>query len=234
MTARQGFALAEAIVGLTATAILAAATLGLIASQLRLASSLAGRAEAADAIAVAAGLINHELRTLAGHDLYAVAADTLAHRAFRATALVCDTVGDVARVRTLGIRQPDPQKDSVAIVSPAGESAAALLGSSDTYSPACGNLPGRELAIRLDGATPAPGDALLFFEYGSYHLHDRALRWRAGAAGRQPLTAEVLHTAASAFIRTPDGVHLVLTAPLDARRPTLDLRIRSLQPRDQP
>jgi hypothetical protein len=232
---RHGFALAEAIVTLTATTILGAAMLGLLATQTRLAATLAGRAEAADALLLSAGLLGRELRAAqTDHDIYGVSRDTLAHRAFRATALVCDTAGGASVARSRGIRLPDPGKDSVVILSSDGESAAALKSVADAQGPACDSLDGRLLSIRLDSAAAAPGDALLFFERGSYHLHDRALRWRAGAAGRQPLTAEVIRTAGSAFTRTPDGLHLLLTAPLDAPHPRLDLRIRSLQPPREP
>jgi hypothetical protein len=45
---------------------------------------------------------------------------------------------------------------------------------------------------------------MLIFESGSYHLSSRALRYRIGAAGRQPLTAEALHLPGSRFTALDD------------------------------
>lgn len=230
MLSRSGSGLAEMLVAAVGTAILASAMLGLLASQARLAASLAGRIEARDALMLASTLLTAELRSSRpGTDIQAVATDTLAHRAFRALAVVCDTTDGGALVSSSGVRLPDPAKDSVIVIGRGGEQnarATTVTAASHT----CGDTVGRVLFIRLEQLHASPGDVLLFFEPGSYHLHDRALRWRAGAAGRQPLTAEVIRTGASAFTRTADGIHLLLTAPLDAPRPGVDLRIRSLQP----
>ena len=44
-------------------------------------------------------------------------------------------------------------------------------------------------------SAPAEPILLRFFETGSYHLGDDALRYRRGSGGRQPLTEPVLATA---------------------------------------
>lgn len=112
-------------------------------------------------------------------------------RADRWWGRVCDTVPRPGRatLQLRGLRQPDPDKDSLVLVSVTGQ------------------LERRELeAVRSvdhcdDGAvevawTPLPGEEppLLVrgYERGVYRL-DHAFRYRRGLGGAQPLTAEVFH-----------------------------------------
>ena len=52
------------------------------------------------------------------------------------------------------------------------------------------------------------------FERGSYHLEDRAIRYRAGDGGRQPLSEERLESG-SAFLASAAGVELRLRVRVD-------------------
>jgi hypothetical protein len=54
------------------------------------------------------------------------------------------------------------------------------------------------------------------FERGSYHLEDRAIRYRLGEAGRQPLTAERLESGSS-LVANGGGVSMRLRVRVDDR-----------------
>jgi hypothetical protein len=54
------------------------------------------------------------------------------------------------------------------------------------------------------------------FERGSYHLEDRAIRYRTGDGGRQPLSEERLESG-SAFLGSAAGVDLHLRLRVDER-----------------
>jgi hypothetical protein len=64
---------------------------------------------------------------------------------------------------------------------------------------ACTALAGEIIMEWRLGVNPPPASALLTFESGSYHLSGRALRYRIGSAGRQPLTSEALRDPGSRF-----------------------------------
>lgn len=109
-----------------------------------------------------------------------------AHRWWGAT---CDTTAAPGRAlaRVQGLRQPDPDKDSVMVVSAAG----------GTF---LRRLEGVRRGAICDGEgvelvwTPEDGEAaavaLRGFEHGAYRL-DNAFRYGRGRGGAQPLTAEV-------------------------------------------
>ena len=64
------------------------------------------------------------------------------------------------------------------------------------------------------------GGAALVFESGTYYLSQRALRYRIGAEGRQPLTDELLRDAGSAMAMSA----ATMTSPASV---SLTLQLRS-------
>jgi prepilin-type N-terminal cleavage/methylation domain-containing protein len=191
---RGGFTLIEALAALTLLGLLTALLFGTLAAQLRLARALADRAATADAVRVAAHVVGGEARRMTAADVRAAAPDSIAIRAFRGAGIVCAGEGAL-HVRYRGDRAPDPRKDSVLVVAAgAGPYSAGLTD----VRPAdgareCHAGPGEQLMqwTLAAGSRPAHG-VLLVFEAGSYFLTARALRYRLGSEGRQPLTPELL------------------------------------------
>jgi len=130
-------------------------------------------------------------------------------RAFRGTGVVCPGLGGLVVVR--GVRLPDPDKDSVRILGGDGRwRAHRLLSAEDRAGLDClVSGPGRLQRWTVE-PEPEPGwVAGRYFERGSYHLTDGALRYRRGRGGRQPLTPELLHPE-SRFVATAWGVRAEL------------------------
>lgn len=196
MRARAGYGLAELVVAAALASIVLGCVVTLLTGQLRLAGSIGFSADATDALAISADLLMDELReSLSAVDHAAPASDSVALRAFRGWALVCAADADVATARYRGARAPEPAKDSVLVIGARMERAVAFATAAAQPTPGC-SARAREQLIRVTtGAALHPGDVLVFFERGAYHLSGHALRWRTGAAGRQPLTAEVLDAA---------------------------------------
>jgi prepilin-type N-terminal cleavage/methylation domain-containing protein len=191
---RPGFTLPEALAALLVGAILMTVLTATIVTQARLTSVVAHTAEATEATWIAGALLSDELRTsLREMDLTASSTDSLALRAFRGMAIVCDTADGRATARWSGTRLPQPLKDSLL------HQERALAFSLSAMSLDCAVLPGETRVVFETDTLVAPGDVLLLFEHGSYHLTDRALRWRAGGAGRQPLTAEIFDVGRTGF-----------------------------------
>jgi type II secretory pathway pseudopilin PulG len=190
-SSRAGFTLLELAAALTLTVVLAALLCGLLIVQTGLARRVADRARTTDALRTAHFVLDAEARRMQRADVRDIAADSLAARSFRGSAIPCSTT-DSARlhVRYRGDRLPDPRKDSLVVVTVAGERAAALVES--TASPAIGCVAyAGEVILRWQAAAAiADAAVLLVFESGSYYLTSRALRYRVGAEGRQPITAE--------------------------------------------
>lgn len=224
--ARLGHTLVELLVGLTLGTIVIALLTSACILQLHAAARVATLFEATDGLAAAASILDAETRDAYAADV-SISNDSLAVRAFRGVALVCDTADGRAWVRYDGSRAPDPAKDSVLILR-AGDEIAAAFSAPATAEPRCPALAGtdpRRLTVHAD---VRPGDLLLVFERGSYHLSGGALRWRVGAAGRQPLTAE-LFTEATGFVSAPrPGARLVPLPALRAR--PMDLPFRRPRP----
>lgn len=120
---------------------------------------------------------------------------SLALRAYRGTGLVCGEyeVPGVLVVSYGGYRRPDPTKDSVEVVYADGARAVVELTGITTGPPNCWSAP-IEGSLALELRVPAPPGGVLarVFERGAYSLSGRALRYRRGAGGRQPLTPEIL------------------------------------------
>lgn len=206
MTRRAGHTLAELIVAMPLGALLLAVLLATIIAQARLARALTARLGRVETERLAYGVLRHELRWAHSGDA-AAASDSLALRLLRGMALTCGDPAADAVVDYFGLREPNPAKDSVLLVSSGGEAAVALLGSSSTTS-ACAAPAARSMRL----ARPAERGVLLLFENGSYYLSARALRFRSGAEGRQPLTEEWLEDAGTHLLAgpLPIGVRLRL------------------------
>lgn len=186
---RAGVSLVETLIVLGITALLLGAVASTLQHQNALVRIQAERAAFADALRVMAVVLQGELRWADPlHDVPVVESGSVQLRAMRAIAVVCGWQGTATLVRLRGIRRPDPDKDSVALVP--GDDVLALRGAAEAPD-ACPHEPD-EHVYRLTFDARAPRGALLVFERGSYHLVGNAFRYRRGAAGRQPLTAEVL------------------------------------------
>ncbi len=205
----QGYSLVELLIALTLAGLLGAAAAALLQAQAGLSRMAAHQAQSAEVLRTAAHVLAMETRwSDARRDLRAANADSLALRAFRASAVVVRVEPDgrlLARLSAL--RAPDPAKDSLLILTDQGnEEAAQLIDAISSQFP-CG--PGECYLLRVSRPARA-GDVLLLFESGTYYLTTRALRYRLGAEGRQPLTGEELDdrqtffdlTAASAWLGT--------------------------------
>jgi hypothetical protein len=192
MMKRPGYSLAEALVALTLAGLLSALLLGAAAAQVRHARVAAWRVSEAGAVRTAAHILAGELRDISIQDVRASSAESVAVRVFRGTAIPCGVeAGDVI-VRFRGDRLPDPRKDSVLALLPAGgERSLRLVHARGAGTAACAVRAG-EVTQRWTLSEPADGGLLLLlFETGAFHFATRALRYRAGADGRQPLTAEL-------------------------------------------
>ena len=183
--------MAELLMALMLAGLLAAAAAALLQTQAALSRNTSHHAQAAELLRTTAHVLTSETRwSNASLDLRASAADSIALRAFRASAVVLRVEPDgrlLARVNAM--RAPDATKDSVLVLTSYGrEVHSQLLDASATPLP-CG--PGDCYLLRIS-ASAAAGDALLIFESGNYYLASRALRYRLGAEGRQPLTIDLL------------------------------------------
>lgn len=199
----DGFTLIEALAALTLTALLATAVVATALAQLRLARAVALRAASADAVRTTSWVLSGEARRGHARDVRGWSTDSIALRAFRGRGIVCGSAGNRLVVRYTGDRLPDATKDSVLTAGEELERAAAVLGAADVTGP-CAARSGERL-LRLDLDRPLAGAPLiLVFESGSYHIAARAFRYRSGAEGRQPITAEVFR-GRSGFVTVTDA-----------------------------
>ena len=192
---RRGYTLAEALVALLVTGILT----GCLAVVLRVVALAATRHAEASAAAeterTVAAILGREIRAATASDA-SFGADSVRLRAFRGSGVVCSHARGSITLAYEGIRLPEDDKDSVLVITEAGESAHDVTGvaSSDDCAP-------RSTILTLDGADSLRAPLLaLVFETGVYSIANRAFRYRLGSAGRQPLTEENLSTAASGIV----------------------------------
>lgn len=191
---RAGYTLVEMLVALLALgAIVAAATVTFLA-QSRLARDAAARSERLAAVRMVSAVLSRELRWQSPRaDVHAYAPDSMHLRVFRGLGVICAQTAGSLQVRYRGLRLPDPLKDSLLVVTAAGGERVRPLGNVTTsVLAACAVAAGEELLDLAPDSVLRPGDAFLVFETGAYVLAGRALRYRRGASGRQPLVAEVL------------------------------------------
>jgi prepilin-type N-terminal cleavage/methylation domain-containing protein len=228
---RPGFSLAELLAVLALTGLLAALMFGVLAMQIRVARQVAARTATTDAVRLTIHVLGGETRRMVPADVRALAAESLAVRAFRGVALVCPATGDHVFVRYRGDRAPDPRKDSALVVTPGREPTVVAMTDARRASgmAPCVARAGEEV-LRL--TVPAPVDdaaAMLVFETGSYYLSARALRYRLGSEGRQPLTPELFLHPETRF-HAGDGRSVALTLRT-AGGDTLPVRVRFGSPR---
>lgn len=208
-SSRSGFSLAELMVALVLGAIVSGAILATLASTTRLARWHLERVAWNEARRIVTAVLDDEVRYLEpGHDL-ALASDTLGLRAFRGIGIACGPRPDGAVVRYRGQRLPEPAKDSIIVLdSDDGAGRASVLVGVRVlgeFDQACTPAPGEAVHRWTTGESLAQGALLLVFESGSYHLSDRAFRYRRGDSGRQPLTAEVFAVKPGEFGGLPRG-----------------------------
>ncbi len=171
-------------------------------------------AMALEATRLSRWVLGTELRAgLEGRDWRIAGDGALYARIFRGVAVPCGTPGPGGeiQVRRRGLRNPDPAKDSILVLGPdGGWRAHALLDrepggdGSGVDCPAPENWRWERWRISGDGG---PWLLARYFESGSYHLADGALRYLRGGAGRQPLVPEVFGSA-SALEPVPGGIRV--------------------------
>lgn len=202
MMPRPGAALLELLTTSVLLTFVCAACAALLRADALIVTRTAEAAATDEALRIAASVIRSELRTATERDIRSAAADSIAARIFRGYAVVCASNGMTSHLRYRGLRAPDASKDSLLITE---EELAISFRLSSTGPNSC--APNRREEI-IAATTPRPlrlGSLLLFFESGSYHLSGKALRYRRGAEGRQPLSDERFDDARSTLQLSPNG-----------------------------
>jgi len=206
----QGISLLEILVSLLLFAAVVQGGWAVLAQYRAAASDVGARAEGLETVRTIAWLLAEEVSGgRPDEDWWANGNDSLALRAFRGVGLVKGGVvgDDQVRVCFRGIRNPNPEKDSVLLLGKDGRWRAHDLLRRLRAEDRCPGLGGgREEDWIL---SPEPGDAILgrVFERGSYHLVNGALRYRRGEGGRQPLTPERVQS--GKFVRSGAGATAV-------------------------
>jgi hypothetical protein len=204
---RAGFGLAELVTAMALGAIVTALIGTALLGQLRLARAATLRADAAEALRTATTVLHGEMRRADATDLRAVARDSIAIRAFRGSGEVCAVSGERMLMRYRGDRLPDPRKDSLLVVSADGaesvHSVADVRYAAAPCPPADGEV---TLQVRGGNGQLPVGAVALVFESGMYYISSRAVRYRLGAEGRQPLTAELFVHPGSSFGPAASGI----------------------------
>lgn len=196
MKPRSGSALLELVTSLTLLALLLALCAGLVRSQSVLVRSISERAAASEAVRTARLVLRAESQDLAISDVRAIAADSFAARIFRAWGIVCSIDSTRTMMRYHGMREPEADKDSLLLVG--SERAVAFEEAAPSPDP-CATLPGETLVAVRPARALRMNTVVLLFESGAYHLSTRALRYRRGLEGRQPITDELFDDGASSF-----------------------------------
>ena len=209
---RRGASLLEAVVALTCGLLVVQLSLSGLASVRTVEQGMIRRSERLAALRVARVVLRRELRFgVWGADWVDFPRDSVELRAFRGVALVCSDGGRSADllVAWSGARDPAPEKDSVLLLTERGSWLAADLLTSGSTRDRCRADPSMRLkSWRLSVTPDEPVVLARLFERGSYHISGKALRYRRGGAGRQPLTPEVLDTPPSGFVRSAGSLGL--------------------------
>lgn len=203
----------EALVALLLGLFLICLAMTMVARQRAAVAALDRTSDALATVRVARQLLGEDGRDGdARRDGWALSTDSLGLRAFRGVGYVCGpgaTPLDLV-VEVEGVRLPEPAKDSLLILGVAGEWTVAALDGATAATP-CSSDTGRVAEIwHLSGTPPTRAVFARYFERGSYHVADEALRYRRGMSGRQPLTPEVVRTPSSVFDSTGTFVTLFL------------------------
>jgi hypothetical protein len=209
----------EVLVSIALMALLIHLSWSLLVASRGATERLLRRGEALAAERVGWHVLSAETRAgLASRDWGVEDARVLSLRAFRGVGEVCPlgAAPDGALVRYGGVRLPDPVKDSLLLLTGGGAWRVARLTSRSPSSSECAAWPG-EPVERWHWEPESPGAMVArVFERGSYHLEDRAVRYRLGAGGRQPLTEERLESG-SAFRVSGSVLDLHLRVRVDER-----------------
>ena len=210
MAGRRGFTLLETLLALLLGWLVTSLALATLARQREMQVGMSRRADALAATRTARHLITRELRTMGPDEVkWRLPADSLSIRAYRGVAVVCPG-GGAARelaVQWEGLRAPEAAKDSVWVLGANGEEKVVALVETLAPRAPCMGLPEASGALWVL-SDPPPDQPLLsaYFERGTFHLSDGALRYRRGEGGRQPVTPESFLTPPSSFEPWGDGV----------------------------
>ncbi|MCG6987929.1 MAG: hypothetical protein LJF06_07095 [Gemmatimonadetes bacterium] len=210
---RRGASVVEALVSLLLGLFLTSLALTVVARQRAAVAALDRTSDALAAVRVARQLLGEEGRDGdARRDGWALSADSLGLRAFRGVGYVCGpgTTPLDLEVEVEGVRLPEPAKDSILILGSGGEWTVAALDGATAATPCFGDTGRVAETWHLSGIPPTGAVFARYFERGSYHVVDEALRYRRGMSGRQPLTPEVVRTPSSVFERSGAFVTLFL------------------------
>ncbi|HEX7118712.1 MAG TPA: hypothetical protein VF212_07995 [Longimicrobiales bacterium] len=237
MNARAGHTLAGFLVALVLTGLVCSALVGTFSAAQAVARRHAWMVRAREALRISGVVLGDELRFLDPRaDIRAVSEDSVSIRAYRGVGTVCAVESDgTALVRYRGLRVPEPEKDSVVVVDAIGRARPMPLLESGPADGGCDARAGTTLYALSLPDPPTAGSLLLVFETGSYHLADRALRYRRGDGGRQPVTAELLDVRRSMFVpafdaeavdgeEEPQAVEGIVAVRAEARRGDVDAR----------
>lgn len=202
---RRGFALTEAIVAGTLLLMVVQVSWWVTAVQSVVATQVVTGARILDETR----LIHHVLATeiaygQAGLD-WMLDGEELHLRAFRGMAFGCATeISQGWAVAVSGYRAPDPDKDSVLVLSEDGQwSVSGLARSSRRSRLDCQEVDGFSTEVwQLDSPVDRPL-AGIYFERGAYRFSDGSFRYRRGGAW-QPLTGTgiAVDSARIAFMAT--------------------------------
>jgi len=216
---RRGALAVELLLALLLGLTVMVAFVGVAVASLRATAALRSRAEAFELVRTVWVVLDEELRPgMLGRDWQLNGSgEAVSLRAFRGVARPCADAaaaegagGAVRTVAVRGRRAADPSRDSLLVLGDDGGWRAFALDRVDPAS-GCDMDPGEVVQRWIWDQADAPTPVLLrYFERGEYHLADGALRYRRGAAGRQPLTPERLADS-SGFRPVPGGVEVELT-----------------------
>lgn len=189
-----GYTLAEALSALVVAGLLTLALAAVLAVVGRTAMRQAEAAASAETERTAPAILATELRALTAADAW-FGSDSVRLRAFRGGGVVCARSGSQLTIAYDGYRQPEAAKDSVLLIWEEGEAAHPLAA---VLAPAvCDGATALRLDVAGLGGSGARPLLAFVFETGAYSVSASALRYRRGAAGRQPLTEETLTEASS-------------------------------------
>jgi len=193
-----GFSLIEAVVSILLGALIVAAAWMGLAQQRRAVENMTRRAESLATMRMA--------RTSLARDVSSagccgsVSLDTVVLRVVRGFALPCQL--DLAPldprsmpVRYIGIRAPNPNKDSIRGLTKHGSWLVMDLVEIGEIG-GCDTTDGKRGLLLVGSGGLQTLVYAEVFEAGSYHLVGRALRYRGPGGTRQPLTPENLSTGA--------------------------------------
>ncbi len=186
-----GYTLAEALITLILLTIMLQAAWSVTARHTRGAMQLVRRSEMLEAVRISGWVLREELKVSRPGTDWLAHDDSITLRAFRGLAVPCPgaSAPGLLVADWDGIREPDPAKDSLLLLEPAGRWRAHGLSRVARVPPCPGGGP----TLRLELDDPEAGGYLArVFERGTYHVADAALRYRRGLGGRQPLTPRTL------------------------------------------